>query len=1213
MRTGVTGHVDKTSVFVPCEKPQAMRSKGKARKLAKSDELEDIYDHEQALEIEDESVEEDHGHPAEAADHAVEPSDSAYEAPVYIADDIHIPPEFELRESKAAGVGLGVWTKVAVQAGEKMGPFTGIQKAEVKDMTYAWEIVDEFGKVKFIVDASEPGTGNWMKYIRSARNYNEQNMVALQINDQMYYKVVKDVEMGEELMVYMKDAMYPDGTMPPNFEEKRFRCGECDDLFKSKVALRRHQKYACNNSLAIFNSINEDFKSRQTEELTSQLFECTDCDRIFPNMPSLERHVMTGHGSETREFKCDQCPKSFNWKSNLIRHQMSHDEQKRFPCENCDKVFTDPSNLQRHIRSQHVGARSHACPECGKTFATSSGLKQHQHIHSSIKPFTCEVCLKSYTQFSNLCRHKRMHADCRQQIKCRDCGQLFSTMASLNKHRRFCEGRNNFGISMPAMYRAASQSQSGTPLPPSSRMPLRNMPPASLMDYFGTGGLHPPTTVPQPASLSSVQSVPLSQTAAASLLSSRMQPPAVSYPSNTALRSHHPSSASTVSARSTFFPPTSTFSRPPFLNAVSMGPQKALLSSPMAHLLAQPPASAGSTKDTSTDQEEDMSRAKSGANTKERANDLSEGSDVSDVSTPTGSDLETSGGSELDSESEGDGADKKSSMHKEARMAKHQKNDPSVKEEPEDESAFLKPNDQSAAIPTSGADTIKAIASIADKYFGNDGEEMRSIRVQHQEGKPAGAYPTVAEAEKPFDLSVKKSERMAAQATSSGEDQPLDLSTHPRKGDVDQARNMAESRKSHAFGSLMATTYTSSQRGNPRLTYARPSPLAMDPIYRVEKRKFTDRIYSGIQEKYMRHANYPFSASEHLIQNGAAYEMGNRGGGMMPVSEFPPMASQLADPVVRGKGKDRYTCRYCGKLFPRSANLTRHLRTHTGEQPYRCKYCDRSFSISSNLQRHVRNIHNKEKPFKCPQCERCFGQQTNLDRHLRKHEQEDQDAASGKSPTSAEDLAELADKDESYFEQIQNFIESPTITPRKESVEGNGNLEKKFSPSNGHVAEQMAAGSPPALINGNKQSPPPDNTPCEEDDMMVDKEAETHKVNGHPKRAEEEEKKPVGINGQHGPLGKLLNGDPLDYKPISETTMDDISVDVVDYYGGVMGDAESDGDRSNRQRRSKTQAYSMMLSLSDEEEMAMDDKHRGPRLRSMRRSLRVGGQDGEHA
>ncbi|KAF0300007.1 Transcription factor hamlet [Amphibalanus amphitrite] len=86
------------------------------------------------------------------------------------------------------------------------------------------------------------------------------------------------------------------------------------------------------------------------------------------------------------------------------------------------------------------------------------------------------------------------------------------------------------------------------------------------------------------------------------------------------------------------------------------------------------------------------------------------------------------------------------------------------------------------------------------------------------------------------------------------------------------------------------------------------------------------------------------------------------------------------------KNKDRYSCKFCGKNFPRSANLTRHLRTHTGEQPYKCKYCERSFSISSNLQRHIRNIHNKEKPFRCPLCDRCFGQQTNLDRHLRKHE-----------------------------------------------------------------------------------------------------------------------------------------------------------------------------------------------------------------------------------
>ncbi|PIC43229.1 hypothetical protein B9Z55_004035 [Caenorhabditis nigoni] len=66
-----------------------------------------------------------------------------------------------------------------------------------------------------------------------------------------------------------------------------------------------------------------------------------------------------------------------------------------------------------------------------------------------------------------------------------------------------------------------------------------------------------------------------------------------------------------------------------------------------------------------------------------------------------------------------------------------------------------------------------------------------------------------------------------------------------------------------------------------------------------------------------------------------------------------------SSPSSNGLGKDKYTCKFCQKVFPRSANLTRHLRTHTGEQPYKCQYCERSFSISSNLQRHVRNIHNK--------------------------------------------------------------------------------------------------------------------------------------------------------------------------------------------------------------------------------------------------------------
>jgi len=61
----------------------------------------------------------------------------------------------------------------------------------------------------------------------------------------------------------------------------------------------------------------------------------------------------------------------------------------------------------------------------------------------------------------------------------------------------------------------------------------------------------------------------------------------------------------------------------------------------------------------------------------------------------------------------------------------------------------------------------------------------------------------------------------------------------------------------------------------------------------------------------------------------------------------------------RLRGNGFYECEFCSKQFPRAANLTRHLRSHTGEQPYTCLMCTRSFSISSNLQVRFRINQNE--------------------------------------------------------------------------------------------------------------------------------------------------------------------------------------------------------------------------------------------------------------
>jgi Zinc finger, C2H2 type len=202
------------------------------------------------------------------------------------------------------------------------------------------------------------------------------------------------------------------------------------------------------------------------------------------------------------------------------------------------QVFTDPSNLQRHIRSQHVGARSHACPECGKTFATSSGLKQHTHIHSSVKPFQCEVCFKAYTQFSNLCRHKRMHADCRMQIKCAKCGQTFSTVTSLAKHKRFCDSTggppqaSHHQRELPSPHHHQHPALQQSQLPPAMSTPTNPFPffggptpffpPGFPSPYHNFNGMFPPNrlqgspfnmfypkpSVEMPSSLDAVRETP---------------------------------------------------------------------------------------------------------------------------------------------------------------------------------------------------------------------------------------------------------------------------------------------------------------------------------------------------------------------------------------------------------------------------------------------------------------------------------------------------------------------------------------------------------------------------------------------------------------------------------------------------------------------------------------------------------------------------------
>lgn len=466
-----------------------------------------------------------------------------------------------------------------------------------------------------------------------------------------------------------------------------------------------------------------------------------------------------------------------------------------------------------------------------------------------IKPEICcccclhtgEVCHKSYTQFSNLCRHKRMHADCRTQIKCKDCGQMFSTTSSLNKHRRFCEGKNHFaaggffgqGISLP-----------GTPAMDKTSMVNMNHANPGLADYFGAN----------------------------------RHPAGLTFP--------------TAPGFSFSFPglfPSGLYHRPPLLPTSS--PVKGLPSADQTNKSQSPLMTNPQILPATQDILKALNKQPSVGENKpvelqpersseerphEKLSDQSESSDLDDVSTPSGSDLETTSGSDLESdiESEKEKFKENGKMFKDKVSSLQSLASINNKKEHSNHSIFSPSLEEQTAVSGAVNDSIKAIASIAEKYFGSTGlvglQDKKVGALPYPSMFPLPFFPAFSQSmypfpdrdlrplplkvepqspselkkipkgssESPFDLTTKRKEEKPvtpipskpAAPPAASQDQPLDLSMGSRSRA--SSTKQAEPRKNHVFGEKKGGDLEQRKTSEASLQHARPTPFFMDPIYR---------------------------------------------------------------------------------------------------------------------------------------------------------------------------------------------------------------------------------------------------------------------------------------------------------------------------------------------------------------------------------------------
>ncbi|XP_072312378.1 histone-lysine N-methyltransferase PRDM9 [Eucyclogobius newberryi] len=364
-----------------------------------------------------------------------------------------------------AGVGV-INHGPTLSPGMHFGPYEGevVSKEDSLSSHYSWEI--HKGEVGYeYIDGAKDTLANWMRYVNSARNKEEANLIAVQYKGSILFHCGGTVHAGDELLVW------PSSQMLNNFSEawtlfwcsrlnsranttastQIFLCPHCDLSFTTETYLHRHiEKSHSGPSVEIIElpspSGDEEQSARELQDEASQDPKtCPDCGKNFKQIAHLKRHRLRVHANE-RPFCCTHCKRTFSQASGLIRHQLIHkkaallaqkepgsdenqiygititDEAKEWvenqnSNEIVESAVADDSNSTEEQPSAEP-QEPKKCPECDKMFTLDSNLKKHVAlVHANIRPYVCSFCQKGFRQYSDLARHLKAHRRQKQRQK----------------------------------------------------------------------------------------------------------------------------------------------------------------------------------------------------------------------------------------------------------------------------------------------------------------------------------------------------------------------------------------------------------------------------------------------------------------------------------------------------------------------------------------------------------------------------------------------------------------------------------------------------------------------------------------------------------------------------------------------------------------------------------------------------------------------------
>lgn len=89
---------------------------------------------------------------------------------------------------------------------------------------------------------------------------------------------------------------------------------------------------------------------------TEKPYTCSKCGKGLSYVFTLNRHCKTTCNKERNtngEWKCENCPRSYQSKGNLVRHTNTCGKPRQFHCIFCLRAYTQNCSLKRHLKSKH--------------------------------------------------------------------------------------------------------------------------------------------------------------------------------------------------------------------------------------------------------------------------------------------------------------------------------------------------------------------------------------------------------------------------------------------------------------------------------------------------------------------------------------------------------------------------------------------------------------------------------------------------------------------------------------------------------------------------------------------------------------------------------------------------------------------------------------------------------------------------------------------